>query len=133
MAKVTKGFSFWNWETSRARNWELRNSPLPTAIVPAKAPSVPQVFFRLISQGDDLFRPPPQQHAFLCEDDAVFAPVEQGYAQFFFQLDQLPGQGRLAQMQQAGCLCDVLFPGNHQKIVQNTDLHKTTPPICFQG
>ena len=53
----------------------------------------------------------------------MFAAAEQCDARLLFQLDQLPGQGGLDQMQQIGRPGDILFPGGHEKVFQHTDLY----------
>ena len=82
-----------------------------------------QFLLRLIRQLNDFLGPPFQQHAVLCEDNTVFAPVKKRHSQFLFQLHHLPGEGRLGNMEKTGSFGNVFFSCHHQKISENTDFH----------
>ena len=65
----------------------------------------------LVRQGQDLLRPPAQQHPMLRQGDPP-APEEQGPANLRFQVHELPGQGGLGQVQGLGGGGDALLPGH---------------------
>ena len=83
----------------------------------------PDLFFGLVHQGQDLFRPLAQVHSFLRQGGTPIGPDKELLSQFLFQVCHLPGQGRLGDEQYIGGFGHVLLPGHRQKIFQGTDFH----------
>ena len=81
-------------------------------------------FFRPAHQVQDFLRPFSQQSAVFREGDLPVAPDHQLFAQLFFQIPQLAGEGGLGQVQGLGRRRDVLFPGHCKKVLQYAQFHK---------
>ena len=80
--------------------------------------------FCFIHHRDDLFCPLPKPHAIAGEAYIVAFSDQKLYAQFFLQILDLSGQGRLCQMEKVGGGGDISLTGNGEKIAEYTDFHR---------
>ena len=84
--------------------------------LPPQLRVLPELLGCLVRQLHQLLGPAAQQHPLVGQDDVVAAALEELHPQFLFQLHQLPGEGRLGQVEQSRRLGDILLPGDRQKV-----------------
>ena len=77
----------------------------------------------LFGEGEELLRPALEQKPVLGERDAAVAAGEQADAQLLLELCNLPGEGRLGEVERGRGLCYAPFSRNCQKVMQHPQFH----------